>query len=275
MAFDPNHYHGKPLHDVLAEGAAHARSGREALQEAEAIFALCASQAMPMHQRGMVLQELWQARRALGRVPVFMSQAGQDRYVFEQFFADRPDGTFVDIGGFDGLLGSNSYFFEKSLGWRGLLVEASARWCERAAMQRACPVINAVIGADDGEAEFLEVLSGYTQMSGLMDSYRPGVLDQVRAHPEHREHVARVPVRTLGGLLAEHGLSRVDYCSIDVEGAERAILESLDFDTLDIRVISLENGTTDPERGYARLLEPHGYRLHAVVGVDEIYCRRA
>ena len=274
MAFDPADYHGKPLNDVLAEGTTRARSGHEALREAEAILALCAAQAMPMHQRGLVLQELWQVHRALGRVPVFMSQAGQDRYVFEQFFQDKRDGVFVDIGAFDGLLGSNSYFFEKSLGWRGLLVEASARWCERATGQRACPVVHAVIGAEDGEAEFLEVLAGYTQMSGLIDSYRPGVLDRVRAHSEHQERLTRVPVRTLDGLLAEHDLSHIDYCSIDVEGAERAILESLDFDRLDIQVMSLENGTTDPSRGYAQLLEPHGYRLQAVVGVDEIYCRR-
>jgi hypothetical protein len=46
----------------------------------------------------------------------YYSQIGQDKFVHEQYFLGMREGTFVDIGAYDGVDGSNSYFFEKELG---------------------------------------------------------------------------------------------------------------------------------------------------------------
>jgi hypothetical protein len=56
----------------------------------------------------------------------FFSQAGQDQFVFENFFRGRRNGVFVDIGACDGEKFSNSLFFERFMGWRGLRVEPPA-----------------------------------------------------------------------------------------------------------------------------------------------------
>lgn len=53
----------------------------------------------------------------------FRAQKGQDRYVYSTFFKDMDGpGIFVEFGGRDGIMDSNTYFFEKALGWKGLLV---------------------------------------------------------------------------------------------------------------------------------------------------------
>jgi hypothetical protein len=53
----------------------------------------------------------------------FHSQIGQDRFLLEHFFRGRRGGVFVDIGAYDREMFSNTLFFERSMGWRGLCVE--------------------------------------------------------------------------------------------------------------------------------------------------------
>ena len=46
--------------------------------------------------------------------------------VFEKnkkIFKNKRDGFFLDIGANDGITLSNSYFFEKELGWKGICFE--------------------------------------------------------------------------------------------------------------------------------------------------------
>jgi hypothetical protein len=47
------------------------------------------------------------------------SQYGQDTFVYENFFKNKNDGFFVDIGAYDGVSLSNTLSLEE-LGWSGL-----------------------------------------------------------------------------------------------------------------------------------------------------------
>ena len=55
----------------------------------------------------------------------------EDEHVFRTFFSAKgqapfvQNGTFVEMGAFNGVTFSNTLFFERELGWRGLLVEPS------------------------------------------------------------------------------------------------------------------------------------------------------
>ena len=50
------------------------------------------------------------------------SQYEQDIYILNNFFQNKKDGMFVDIGAHDGVTISNSLLFEK-IGWNGICVE--------------------------------------------------------------------------------------------------------------------------------------------------------
>ena len=91
--------------------------------------------------------------------------------------------------------------------------------------------------------------------------------------PDQRETIVSVPTMRLDTLLTVHNIRHVDYCSIDVEGAERAILSDFDFQAFDISVISLENNAGNEADSLADILKPAGYRLAAVIGVDEIWVK--
>ena len=47
----------------------------------------------------------------------YYSQFQQDKFVYENYFTNKVDGYFVDIGAADGIKFSNSKFFEE-LGWK-------------------------------------------------------------------------------------------------------------------------------------------------------------
>ena len=270
---DPRTHAGRQIQSVFAEAGAAADDAFKRLAEAEKLFTLCARQEMPAHDKGLICQRLWQVQRALGQHPLFYSQAGQDKYIYEHCFRARKDGVFVELGGLDGVLGSNTYYFEKSLGWTGLIVEPSPRMVAAIRKVRGCEVVHAAIADFDGRADFLEITAGYTQMSGLVDAYPEDMLRTVRAHPNHREQVITVSAIRLDSLLDRHAIKQVDYCSIDVEGAEFAIINAVDLGQLDIRVLSLENSSRGQQRPLKAQLEEANYELLTVLGYDEIYRR--
>ena len=111
-------------------------------------------------------------------------------------------------------------------------------------------------------------------MGGLIDHYHAETLQRIRRDERHLEIAVTVPSTRLETLLRAHGLKKVDYLSIDVEGAERPALRSLDFDEFDITALSIENNRPGRE-SYEDIMDPAGYRQVAVLGVDEIWVRRS
>lgn len=47
--------------------------------------------------------------------------------IVQEMFSQEPPGFFVEAGAFDGEIISNTLWLERTLGWRGLLVEPDAR----------------------------------------------------------------------------------------------------------------------------------------------------
>ena len=274
--FDPRKYHGRRADEVVRSVNGGIRS---VLEEAREVYQLCLRQQnLPVHRKGWVRMQLWQVEKQLGLHSRYFSQAGQDRYLSERIFGNKRDGTFVEIGGYDGWTGSNCVFFEKVLGWTGLVVEASPQLVGRIGETRSAKVVHAAISDREGTAEFLEVMSDLTQMGGLIDHYHAETLQRIRRNERHNERhsetVLAVPSTGLDTLLRAHGIEKIDYCSIDVEGAERAVLRSLDFDEFDITALSIENNRPGRE-WYEDIMAPAGYLQVAALGVDEIWVRQS
>ena len=198
----------------------------------------------------------------------FFSQHGQDQYI-DRVLSHKQKGVFVDIGGYDGLTGSNTLFFEVFRGWTGLLIEPSLTHLATAKSFRRCPCLGLALDAEAGELDFLEVTSGYKQMSGLLSGYDPKTLEFVRANPNHVEEIKKVPTQPLAEVLNEHNLHTIDYISLDVEGNEPAILQDFPFDDFDIHWWSIENN--QGHDAVYNIMAQNGYELEEFISVDEIY----
>ena len=64
--------------------------------------------------------------------------------------------------------------------------------------------------------------------------------------------------------------SVVDFMSLDIEGAELKVLESIDFNRVRIRVIAVEN-TNVGSSTFRTFFDGIGYRYFDTIGHDEIY----
>ncbi|MFC3226424.1 FkbM family methyltransferase [Marinibaculum pumilum] len=221
---------------------------------------------------GQVRPHLWRIERSLearrGMLRHF-SQHGQDAWLDRHVFRGRRDGVFVDIGGYDGVTGSNTLFFELFMGWTGLLFEPVPDYCDRAARIRRCPCHCVALGAEEGHADFLQVERGFTQMSGLMRGMTERQLRVIRGNRRNRESLRQVPVRRLAPYLRAARISRIDYLSLDVEGGEMEILRTFPFADVPVAAWTVENNEGIPDIG--ELMARNGYRMAARIGVDEVY----
>ena len=177
----------------------------------------------------------------------FYSQFDQDRYVYEQFFKNKTDGVFVDIGAHDGIIESNTYFFEKQLGWKGICVEPLPEVFENLKKNRNCICINACIADFNGTGAFLRV-SGYSEkLSGLINYYNPRHLQRINKE-----------IQNISGNKETRN--------------ELSILRSINFKAIDIHIIDVENNYNDPN--IRTFLEKNGYELVARLKIDEIYRKK-
>lgn len=219
----------------------------------------------------MARQRVWlAAQRRRGPATPYHSQFGQDRWLHVHVFGDRP-GRFLDIGGYDGVTGSNTVFFERHLGWTGLLLEPVPEHHAEADAARTCECLRVAAGRADGMAPMVAVTCGLTQTSALVECDDPAVVAARHAVPHHAERLIDVPVRRIDGLLAEAGIDHVDYVSIDVEGAEHAVLDGFPFDRVSVTAWTIEN-RADDGRLRSRLAD-HGFTFRHRLGIDDVFVR--
>ena len=130
----------------------------------------------------------------------------------------RSDMTVVDAGAHHGLY---TLLASKRVGWDGkvIAVEPSPRECDRLERHlrlNRCSnteLVRCALGEDPGETD-LYLVEG---IHDWCNSLRPPAVDApVRT--------VRVPVRRLDNVLAELGVSKVDFLKLDVEGAELSVL---------------------------------------------------
>lgn len=200
----------------------------------------------------------------------YASQAGQD-LVIDRIMGQKTGGTFVDVGAYDGVTGSNTMFFERWRDWTGVLVEPVEEHRAKAEMLRKSPCLPYAVSNKKGTAEFLAVTEGFTQMSGLVDTYDKKMLDRVRADKRHVEKVIKVPTRSLSAILKEADLMHPDFISLDIEGGELAALSKFPFDKHNVGAWAIENNSADS--AIPNLMREKGYDLIEFCGPDEIYSK--
>jgi len=222
--------------------------------------------------RGQIMRQLHEIQQMLSPLYGYTSQAGQD-LVVDQVMKRKRGGTFVDVGGYDGVTGSNTYFLETMRGWTGALVEPVRAQIAKAETMRTCPCIEVAVAPSEGEDDFIEITEGYTQMSGLARSYDEKLLKTVRDDKRHKENVVRVKTKTLSAILHDLDLIHPDFISLDIEGGEIACLKSFPFAEHDVKLWSIENNTGTAE--IKQIMETNGYALIEFCGPDEMYFKRS
>jgi FkbM family methyltransferase len=158
-----------------------------------------------------------------------------DRF-YDMVFNQKREGYFIELGAYQGMMCSQTYFLEKERGWKGMVVEANPRWKEDLETQRDCIVVNQPISDVVEDVVFL-VHHQQPEYSKIDDG---GWL------PEGDVEKIEMKTTKLSSLLKENNSPKIiDVLCIDIEGLElRVIDEVLKNSDHKINLISLEHGDT-------------------------------
>ena len=117
---------------------------------------------------------------------IYFGQSGQDKFLHKEIFKEKRNGIFVEIGAYDGITYSNTYFFEKNYGWKGVCIEPINERFAQLINNRSCHCVHGCISPKEGKNKFLHVMGGINHgilegentemLSGLITAY----------HPKHR-----------------------------------------------------------------------------------------
>jgi len=208
---------------------------------------------------------------------MYYSQNGQDQQLNERIFQNARNGTFVEFGALDGISGSNSLFFERELGWTGLLIEADPVSFSRLRRNRPnITCLNTAIYAHDGAISFERYDGGAAGWGGVAETFEAEtrkLIEEYRLKTkkplERFREFINIPCITLDRALSQNSISHIDYLSIDVEGAEYTILSVFPFSKYSISVIGVENNNNKPQ--IDALMISNDFQKVARIGSDDIY----
>lgn len=192
------------------------------------------------------------------------------------------NGFFVEAGANNGYKQSNTYYFEKLRGWRGVLIEPVpwlAAECRR--NRRASQVFAEALvpfGHQRGTIalDYSDLTSNVAGAFGDEEYRRRHQAHGLQVQPGSEARTLVVPARPLQAVLEAANVPAVfDLLSLDVEGFESAVLDGLDLMRFRPAHILIEVWSR-PE--IERRLLPH-YREVAVLAApgkyeDILYVRR-
>ena len=153
---------------------------------------------------------------------------------------------------------SNSFFFDRTLHWRGLCIEADPQLFKQLQRNRPnCTNVQALIGPARRDVPYISfsraaatpehLQTWQTGLSGIEGAGGPGDVRESLAKAERfaAEQALAVgrsllPMRPFAEVLRENAIRYVDFLSIDVEGAELELLQTIDFAEVHVRIIAIE-----------------------------------
>lgn len=172
----------------------------------------------------------------------YYSQYRQD-YLFDLLFSKKQKGTFLDIGAYDGISFSNSYFFEKHRNWSGICIEPNPVVFERLKDNRNCYLENCCVSDREGNVIFRAVEGWAEMLSGILDffdkTHIERINEDIRLNGGSYQDIS-IKCEDINQILEKNQIRNIDFCSIDTEGAEWEIVKSLDFGKYSITAFAIE-----------------------------------
>lgn len=165
----------------------------------------------------------------------YRSQRMEDALLDHHIFKGRTGGIFLEIGGLDGLKFSNSWYFEQSLCWRGILIEGLPSSFEKMKANR--PLAVNIGQAVCSQAGVVSYVIGNNSATAGLETHMDEDFRQTWHKSSNKVNVCCNPMNEiLQPVMAPY----LNLLSIDVEGAEEIILKTIDWENLLVEVVVVE-----------------------------------
>ena len=172
------------------------------------------------------------AKYLAGYGPNRYSQFAEE-WIIRDFFKDRRNGVFVDVGANHYKKDSTTFYLEEQLGWSGLAVEPLAQFEAEYKQFRPKTTFLPFFVSDTSDARAkLDVLDEHSVVSSSDRKFTE------RTAPNARE--MDVPTITMNDLLRKNGIETFDFLSMDIELSEPKALAGFDIDKYRPELVCIE-----------------------------------
>ena len=201
-------------------------------------------------------------RDILGTETKLYSQSDEE-LIIRDFFQDRRDGFFLDVGCAWPIKDNNTYYLEDRLGWSGIGIDALPEYAKKWHRQRhRSRFFNYIVTDHSGTTETF-----YRSKLLGISAIRPPVDPQQHAT---KAEVIEIPTITLNELLDQNGVKTIDLLSMDIEEAEPLALAGFDIERFKPQLACVEAHTTTRDKIMA-YFSGHGYeRIERYLAYDRV-----
>lgn len=208
----------------------------------------------------------------------YYSQCEEDIFLNENIFKNKKNGSYIELGALDGVLYSNTKFFEDTLNWKGILIEPHPD--KFLMLKKNRPnnfLFNNLVSCHEEPLEFRYFINDHAAVSGVentlskhhFDCYFESDDNWIKSLNQNKIFIK--PIK-LTEIVKSTNLTHIDLLSLDVEGHEYEVLQSWDF-SIPIDVILIETLGVQPEKDELcrELLLKNNYNFVAKYKHNEIY----
>jgi FkbM family methyltransferase len=160
------------------------------------------------------------------------SEHGEE-WILRDFFREKRDGVFVDVGANDYKRFSNTYYLETALGWSGLAIEPQSKFAADYLKFRPKTTFVPLFVSDVSN----EQATLYVPSNDLVAS-KSREFAETGGGPDI--DVVSAATTTLDDILARSGINHVDFLSMDIELAEPEALTGFSIGRFEPALVCVE-----------------------------------
>lgn len=206
------------------------------------------------------------------------SQNYEDIFLNQNIFKNKQNGVYIELGALDGVLYSNTKFFEDSLNWKGILIEPHPEKFKLLQQNRPNNFLfNSLVSCHKEPLEYRYFVDSHAAVSGVentlsqhhFDTYFESNNEWNKTLPQNKIFIKPV---SLSEIVKSTNLTHIDLLSLDVEGHEYEVLKSWDFSIpIDIILIETLGVQPDKDESCREMLIKNNYRFITKYKRDEIF----
>lgn len=202
------------------------------------------------------------------------AQQGEDLIINSIFSnhlkIDKP--SFIDIGAYHPIYSNNTYLLYLH-GSRGVLVEPNPAYTKLLQdVRKEDTVLNIGIGVTDVKEADFYVFDKNSQLNTFSKERADRYI--AKYGRQILKEVVKMPLVNINNVLEEHFNETPNIFSIDVEGLDLAILETLDFERFRPNLFCIETSVFDTfnvNEGIPELMKSRDYVLRANTYTNSIF----
>lgn len=188
--------------------------------------------------------------------------------LIRHFFSDERDGFFLDVGAAACCSDSTTHYLASRLGWTGIAIDANASYGpDYVKNRKGTKFFSFFVSDKSNEVADFFLIPGAPAISSGKAAYA----DNFPFVREHHLEIQQQKVKTitLNQLLNAQHVTKIDFLSMDIEGAEVSALRGFDIDKYKPRLVCIEI-QKETTQGILEYFQQHDYqRIEAYLPFDQ------